>query len=168
MRRRTAWRLQNNPLDIDLFERSSQSPDTTETNNTETDTAIDPTEPVEMARNDKGNARKRVSDYARPVLQRPITRIHTPLTRGANFRIDFHVMSMLPIFHGKPSEDPYRHIDELYQVCEIIHLQNVPADMMKMKLFLATLQDRAKDSFLKLGKEFTSWTEMEEEFLRKY
>ena len=28
--------------------------------------------------------------------------------------------------------------------------------------------DRAKDWFLKLGKEFTSWTEMEEEFLRKY
>ena len=39
---------------------------------------------------------------------------------------------------------------------------------MKMKLFPATLRDRAKDWFLKLGKEFTSWTEIEEEFLRKY
>ena len=75
---------------------------------------------------------------------------------------------MLPIFHGKPSEDPYRHADELSQVCEVNHLQNVPADMMKMKLFPATLRDRANDWFLKLGKEFTSWTEMEEEFLRKY
>ena len=77
-------------------------------------------------------------------------------------------MRMLPIFHGKPSEDPYRHVDELSQVCEINHLQNVIADTMKMKLFPATLRDRAKDWFLKLGKEFTSWTEMEEEFLRKY
>ena len=77
-------------------------------------------------------------------------------------------MSMLRIFHGKPSEDPYRHVDELSQVCEINYLQNVPADKMKMKLFPATLRDRAKDWFLKLGKEFTSWTEMEEEFLRKY
>ena len=75
---------------------------------------------------------------------------------------------MLPIFHGKPSEDPYRHVDELSQVCEINHLQNIPADTMKMKLFPATLRDRAKDWFLKLGKEFTSWTEMEEDFLRKY
>ena len=121
-----------------------------------------------MARNDKGNARKCLSDYARPVLQRPVTRIHAPLGRGANFRLDSHVMSMLPIFHGKPSEDPYRHVDELSQVCEINHLQNVPANTMKMKLFPATLRDRAKDWFLKLGKEFTSWTEMEEEFLRKY
>ena len=40
--------------------------------------------------------------------------------------------------------------------------------MIKMKLFPSTLRDRAKDWFLKLGKEFISWTEMEEEFLRKY
>ena len=77
-------------------------------------------------------------------------------------------MSMLPIFHGKPSEDPYRHVDELSQVCDINQIHNVSADVMKMKLFPATLRDRAKDWFLKLGKEFTSWTEMEEEFHRKY
>ena len=105
-----------------------------------------------MARNDEGNAGKSLSDYARPVLQRPVTRIHSPIGRGANIRIDSHVMSMLPIFHGKPSEDPYRHVDELSQVCEINHLQNVPADTMKMKLFPATLRDRAKGWFLKLGK----------------
>ena len=39
---------------------------------------------------------------------------------------------------------------------------------MKMKLFIATLRDRANDWFVKLGKKFTSWTKMEEEFLRKY
>ena len=156
MRRRTAWRVRNNPLEIDLFGRSSQSPATTETDTTEIDSNVDPTKPIEMARNNEGNARKRLSDYARPVLQRPVTRIHAPLTRGANFRIDSHVMSMLPIFHGKPSEYPYRHIDELSLVCEINHLQKVPPDTMKMKLFPATLRDRAKDWFLKLGKEFTS------------
>ena len=75
---------------------------------------------------------------------------------------------MLPIFHGKPSEDRYRHVDELSQVCEINHIQNVPADIMKIKIFPATLRDQAKDWFLKLGKEFYSWTEIEEEFWRKY
>ena len=85
-------------------------------------------------------------------------RIHAPLNRGVDFRIDSHVMSMLTIFHGKPSEDPYRHVDELSQVCEINHLQNVPADTMKMKLFPTTLRDRAKDWFLKSGKKFTSVT----------
>ena len=167
MRRRVALRVRNNPLEIDFFERSSQTPKATETDTTKTDSSFDPTELGEIARNDEGNARKHLSDYARPVLQRPITRIHAPLKRGANFRIDSHVMSMLPIFHGKPSEDPYRHIDELSKVCEISYLQNVPADTMKMKIFPATLRDRAKDWFLKLGKEYTSWIE-KEEFLIKY
>ena len=101
-----------------------------------------------MARNDEGNARKCLSDYSRPVLQRPVMRIHAPLKRGVNFRIDSHVMSRFTIFHGKPSKDPYRHVDELSQVCEISHLQNIPADIVKMKLFPATLRDRAKDCFL--------------------
>ena len=68
MRRRTTWRVRNKPLEIVLFERSSQSPATTETDTTETDSTFDPTEPVEMAQNDEGNARKRLSDYARPIL----------------------------------------------------------------------------------------------------
>ena len=68
MRRQTAWRVRNNPLEIDIFERSLQSPDTTETDTTETDSNVDPTEPVEMAQNDEGNASKCLSDYARPVL----------------------------------------------------------------------------------------------------
>ena len=101
-----------------------------------------------MAQNDEGNVRRRLSDYARPVLQRPVTLIHASLARNANFRIDSHVMSMLPIFHGKASEDPYRHVDELSQVCEINQIHNVSADVMKMKLFPATLRDRAKDWFL--------------------
>ena len=74
MRRRTAWRVRNNPLEIDLFERSSQTTEAIETDTTETDSTFDPMEPVEMARNDKGNARKRLSDYAKPVLQRPVER----------------------------------------------------------------------------------------------
>ena len=77
-------------------------------------------------------------------------------------------MSMLPIFHAKPFEDPYRLVDELSQVCEFNQIHNVSANVMKRKLFPTTLRDRAKYWFLKLGKEFTTWTEMEEEFLRKY
>ena len=134
MRRESNWRTRDNPLHLDLFERSSQSLLSSASSST-----------LDMALNDEGNVRRHLSDYARPVLQRPVTRIHAPLGRNTNFRIDSHVMSMLPIFHGKPSEDPYRHVDELSQVCEINHIHNVSTDVMKMKLFPATLRDRAKD-----------------------
>ena len=109
-----------------------------------------------MAQNDEGNVRRRFSDYPRLVLQRPVTRIHVPLNRNTNFRIDSHVMSMLPIFHGRTFGDPYRHVDELSQVPEINQIHNVLADVMKMNLFPTTHRDKAKDWFLKLGKEFTT------------
>ena len=114
MRRESNWRRRDNPLQLDLFERSLQSLSSSTSSST-----------VDMALNDEGNVRRRLSDYARLVLQRPVTRIHAHLARNANFRIDSHVMSMLPIFHGKPSEDPYRHVNELSQVCEINQIHNV-------------------------------------------
>ena len=67
--------------------------------------------------------------------------IHAPLSKGVKFRIDSHIMSMLPIFHGKILEVLYRHVDELSQECEINHIHNVPANIMKMRLFSATLRD---------------------------
>ena len=82
-----------------------------------------------MALNNEENVRRRLSDYARPVLQRPVTCIHAPLARNANFMIDLLVMSMLPIFHGRPSEDPYRHVNELSQVCEINQIHNMSIEM---------------------------------------
>ena len=137
MRRESDWRTRDNPLHIDLFERSSQSLSSSVSSST-----------LDMALNDEKNVRRCLSDYARPILQRSFTRIHATLAINASFRIDAHVMSMLPIFHGKPFEDPYRHVDELSQVCEINQIHNVSADVMKMKLFPATLRDRAMDWFL--------------------
>ena len=133
MRRESDWRTRNNPLHTS-FERSSQSLSSSASSST-----------LDMALSYEGNVRRRLSDYARPVLQRPVTRIHAPLARNANFRIYSHVMSMLPIFHGKPFEDLYRHVDKLSQVCEINQIHNVSADVMKMKLFPSTLRDRAKE-----------------------
>ena len=124
MRRESNWRTRDNPLHIDLFERSSQSLSSSTSSST-----------LDMAFNDEGNVSRRLCDYARPVLQRPVTRIHAPLARNANFRIDSHVMTMLLVFHGKSSKDLYRHVDELSQVCEINQIHNVSADEMKMKVF---------------------------------
>ena len=64
-------------------------------------------------------------------------------------------MSMLPIFQGKPSKDPYSYVNELRQVCEIHQIHNILVDVMKIKLFPTTLRDREKDWFWKLGKDFT-------------
>ena len=57
MRRESNWRKRDNSLHIDLFERSSQSL-----------SALASSSTLDMALNDEGNVRRRLSDYARPVL----------------------------------------------------------------------------------------------------
>ena len=112
--------------------------------------------------------RRRLSDYARPVVQRQTTRVNVPLRRGANFKFDSHILGLLPTFHGLPSEDPYRHVDEFSQVCEFNQFHNVPSWTAKMRFFPFTLKERAKEWFFSLGREFDSWRDMEDAFLRKY
>ena len=46
--------------------------------------------------------RRHLSDYARPVVQRQTTRVNAPLQRGVNFKIDSHILGLLPTFHGLP------------------------------------------------------------------
>ena len=89
--------------------------------------------------------RRRLSDYARPVVQRQTTRVNAPLQRDANFKIDSHILGLLPTFHGLPSEDPYRHVDKFGHVCEFNQFHNVPSEMAKMRFFPLTLKERAKE-----------------------
>ena len=112
--------------------------------------------------------RRRLSDYARPVVQRQTTRVNAPLRRGANFKIDSHILGLLPTFHGLPSEDPYRYVDEFSQVCEFNQFHDVPSEMAKMRFFPFTLKERAKEWFFILSRQFDSWRDMEDAFLRKY
>ena len=112
--------------------------------------------------------RRRLSDYSRLVVQRQTTRVNAPLQRGANFKIDSHILSFLPTFHGLPSEDPYKHVDEFSQVCEFNQFHNVPSKMAKMHFFPFTLKERAKEWFFTLCREFGLWRDTEDVFLCKY
>ena len=112
--------------------------------------------------------RRRLSDYTRPVVQRQTTRVNAPVRRGANFKIDSHILGLLPTFHGLPSEDLYRHVDEFSHVCKFNQFHNVPSETAKMCFFPFTLKERAKEWFFTLGHEFDSWRDMEDTFLCKY
>ena len=59
-------------------------------------------------------------------------------------------------------------MDEFSQVCEFNQFHNVPSKMVKMRFFPFTLEERAKEWFFTLGREFDSWRDMEDAFLCKY
>ena len=112
--------------------------------------------------------RRRLSDYARLVVQRQTTRVNATLQLGANFKIDSHILGLLPTFHGLPLKDPYRHVDEFSQVCKFNQFHHVPSKTAKMRFFPFTLKERAKEWFFTLDREFDSWRDMEDTFLHKY
>ena len=59
-------------------------------------------------------------------------------------------------------------MDEFSQVCEFNQFHNVHSETAKMRFFPFTLKERAKEWFFTLGREFASWRDMEDAFLRKY
>ena len=54
-----------------------------------------------------------------------------------------HIMPLLPTFHGMESENPYSHIKEFEEVCNTFQ-GRASIDLMRLKLFLFTLKDKAK------------------------
>ena len=59
-------------------------------------------------------------------------------------------------------------MDEFSQVCKFNQFHNVPSETAKMRFFPFTLKEREKEWVFTLGREFDSWRDMEDTFLRKY
>ena len=53
-------------------------------------------------------------------------------------------------------------------MCEFNQFHNIPSETAKMRFFPFTLKERAKEWFFTLGREFDSWRDMKDAFLRKY
>ncbi|KAI8535523.1 hypothetical protein RHMOL_Rhmol10G0180600 [Rhododendron molle] len=76
---------------------------------------------------------------------------------------------MLPSFHGLDNEDPFKHIDEFVEKSSTVKIQNFSDDTLKLKLFLFSLKDRAKDWLNSLATgSITTWAQLQQEFLTKY
>ena len=104
---------------------------------------------LDMNRHPRNRGGRQGHQNPRPT--RHTTRVNAPLRRGANFKIDSHILGLLPTFHGLPSEDPYRHVDEFSQVCEFNQFHNVPSETAKMRFSPFTLKERANEWFFTLG-----------------
>ena len=52
-------------------------------------------------------------------------------------------------------------------MCEFNEFHNVPSETAKMCFFPFTLKERAKEWFFTLGRDFDSWRDMKDTFLRK-
>ena len=78
-------------------------------------------------------------------------------------------MPLLPTFHGMESENPYAHIKDFEDVCNTFQEEGASIDLMKLKLFLFTLKDKAKIWLNSIRpRSIRTWTDLQVEFLKKF
>ena len=81
------------------------------------------------------------------IVHRQTMQGNAPLQQGANFKIDSHVLGLLPTFHGLPSEDPYRHVDEFGKVFNSINSTMFPLRWPRCASSLSCLRKGQRSGF---------------------
>jgi hypothetical protein len=65
-------------------------------------------------------------------------------TNATRFELKPSVISNLSCFRGLKNKDPYDHVKTFLEVCDFVKSQNVLIDLVRLRLFLFSLHDRAK------------------------
>ncbi|KAD4586290.1 hypothetical protein E3N88_23891 [Mikania micrantha] len=107
--------------------------------------------------------------HFRPALTTNSSPIVTPVRHGRSFEVRPAVLTSVPIFHGRATEEPYQHLQEFEQFCQVTGGQGFSADEVKLILFPFTLKDRAKEWFSTLpAASIFTWEEMQQQFLIEF
>src|SRR5436190_2079370 len=112
--------------------------------------------------------RKAIRDYTAPAAySAPSCIVLTPST-GA-YEIKTSILNALPSFYGLSKENPYHHIRDFLELCEMQRFTNITTDQQRLRLFPYSLKDNAKAWLNALPENtITTWDEMSKTFLSKY
>ena len=89
--------------------------------------------------------------------------------KEADFELKSGFLHHLPKFHGLNSEDPNKHLKEFQFVCGSMCPKNGDINILKMKAFPFSLEDRAKTWLFDLpAGHVNTWDRLKSEFLTKY
>ncbi|CAN6445452.1 unnamed protein product [Victoria cruziana] len=86
-----------------------------------------------------------------------------PLVGPNQYEIKVATINMLPLFHGLANEDPYRHLDLFLDVCATVKISHVEDGALRLRLFLFSLKDRARDwlKYLPPSVSIDTWEDLQ-------
>ena len=100
------------------------------------------------------------------ILKKEKKKILIP-TQGLCFKPD--IIQLLPSFHGLDLENPYLHLREFEEVYNTYNDSNCSMNIIRLKLFLFSLKDKAKIWLQNLRPgSIRAWDEMQHQFLKKF
>lgn len=89
--------------------------------------------------------------------------------KTADFELKSGFLHHIPKFHGLSNEDPNKHLKEFQFVCDSMCPANADINILKLKAFPFSLEDKAKSWLFDLPSgHITSWETMVRVFLTKY
>ena len=72
-------------------------------------------------------------------------------------------------FSGSPLDDPNIHLAMFLEICDIVKMNGVTEDTIRLRLFPFSLRDKARGWLQSLQPgSITSWQDMAEKFLTKF
>ena len=94
-----------------------------------------------------------------------------PITDAESCEINTALLNLVmkDQFSGLPSDDAATHLNSFIDLCDMQKKKDVYNNIVKLKLFLFSLRDRAKTWFSSLPKNsIDSWNNCKDAFISKY
>ncbi|RDX88657.1 hypothetical protein CR513_29727, partial [Mucuna pruriens] len=121
-------------------------------------------EPKQMENNDQT-----LKELAMPdVVYQPWCIQYPQLEPTQTYELKSGLIHLLPKFYGFVGEEPHKHLKEFHVVCSTMRSQGILEDYIKMKAFLFSLDEAAKDWLYLHPILFNSWGHMKCMFLEKF
>ncbi|XP_054813362.1 uncharacterized protein LOC129314007 [Prosopis cineraria] len=103
-----------------------------------------------------------VNDFANRNLRGTQSCIRMPEFQAHTFEIKPAMITMLQmngVFHGLFNEDANKHLMSFVEVCDSFRQNGVPKDVLRLRLFPISLQDKAKECFKQYPEEhlYAAW-----------
>ena len=85
-------------------------------------------------------------DLMNPDLtQQPLAVTVPVLNTGVNFELKTGFINLMPKFHGLSMEDPIMHLSKFHDICVCSKPGNITEGQIKMRAFVFTLKDAARN-----------------------
>ena len=111
-----------------------------------------------------------MEDFWRPVIREEYSTMRQPPIEADNFELKLALITMVQQnqFTRHPSEDPNEHLGRFFRMGNIVKLNSVNPDVIKLQLFPFSLRDIVGSWFESLPYgSVSNWEELSEAYLSK-